>query len=96
MAFLAALAQCGSVTEAARAVGMSRQAAYALRGALAGGPLGEGFELARRRGLQVRAARSRSRWDGPGLDALARLGQADTAPSQADAARCKLTRAAAS
>lgn len=75
-AFLEALAQCGRVAEAARAVGMSRQAAYQLKARLAGGPLGEGFELARRAGLKARAARSVSRWAGPGLAAVA--GQADT------------------
>ena len=57
MAFLEALARCGEVAEAARAVGMSRQAAYRLRARLAGGPLGDGFEIARRAGLRARAAR---------------------------------------
>ena len=91
MAFLRALAHNGSVAEVARAVGMSRKAAYQLRTRLAGGPLGEGFELARRQGLQARAARSRSRLEGPGLDALtagrqgyAAVRQGDTSPQQGD------------
>jgi hypothetical protein len=77
-AFLEALAQCGRVAEAARAVGMSRQAAYQLKARLAGGPLGEGFELARRQGLRARAARPVSRWAGAGLAAIAGPRQADT------------------
>ena len=85
MAFLDALAQCGEVAAAARAVGMSRQAAYKLRARLAGGPLGEGFELARRTGLQAIAARLRSRWEGPGLDALGAVRQGNVDPRQADA-----------
>ncbi len=85
MAFLRALAESGSVTEAARAVGMSRQAAYRLKARLADGPLGEGFELARSEGLRARAARSASRWEGPGLDALEvpRQGYAGTGHSNA-------------
>ena len=96
MAFLEALAQCGLVAEAARAVGMSRQAAYTLRARLDGGPLGEGFELARRAGLQARAARSRSRWEGPGLDAVTVRRQADAATPQVDACGGKLTLSAPS
>ena len=87
MAFLEALAQCGEVAEAARAVGMSRQAAYRLRARLAGGPLGDGFEIARREGLRTRAARSRSRWEGPGLDAVAGPRQGDGAVRQGDGSR---------
>jgi hypothetical protein len=103
MAFLEALAHCGEVAEAARAVGMSRQAAYRLRARLAGGPLGEGFEIARRQGLQARAARSRSRWEGPGLDAVAgpRQGdgagrQGDGSPPQGDIDAAKVTQTAPS
>jgi len=91
MAFLEALAACGRVAQAARAVGMSRQAAYQLKARLAGGPLGDGFELARREGLRARAARSRSRWDGPGLGAVAGPRQADAAPRQADTCGGKAT-----
>ena len=67
-AFMEALAVHGSVAEAARAVGMSRQSAYRLRARLAGGPFAEGFELARERGLERRVAqrqRPASPWDGP-------------------------------
>ena len=105
MAFLEALAQCGEVAAAARAVGMSRQAAYTLRARLAGGPLGEGFELARRAGLKARAARSRSRsrWEGPGLEAVSGPRQADAGPRQGygglrqgDAFGGKVTRSAPS
>ncbi len=76
-AFLLALEKCGRVAEAAREVGMSRQAAYALRARLDGAEFREAFEGARRKGLRARAAASRarmdaarSRWDGPGLAAL--------------------------
>jgi len=103
MAFLEALARCGEVAEAARAVGMSRQAAYRLRARLAGGPLGEGFEIARREGLRGRAARSRSRWEGPGLEAVAgprqadgAMRQGDSAPAQGDIGAAKVTQTAPS
>lgn len=91
LAFLEALAQCGQVAEAARAVGMSRQAAYQLKARLAGGPLGEGFELARRTGLKRRAAASRSRWEGPGLATVSGPRQADTVGPQSDASTHKPT-----
>ncbi len=68
MAFLEALAECGKVAEAARRVGMSRQSAYRLRARLEGGPLGEGWDLARRAGVAARHRRPRSRWEGAGLD----------------------------
>ena len=75
LAFLEALAKTGKVAAAARAVGMSRQAGYRLRDKLAGGPLGDGFELAMQAGKAARRpARPRSRWEGPGLDAI--VGQA--------------------
>ena len=87
-AFLLALEQCGRVAEAAKAVGMSRQSAYALRARLDGPKFREAFEGARRMGLRARAAASRqrlqaarSRWEGPGLAALDYL---RAAPSQAD------------
>ena len=87
-AFLLALEQCGRVAEAAKAVGMSRQSAYALRARLDGPQFREAFEGARRMGLRARAAASRqrlhaarSRWEGPGLAALDYL---RAAPSQAD------------
>ncbi|MGR3640414.1 hypothetical protein [Alterinioella nitratireducens] len=94
-AFLRALEQCGRVAEAARAVGMSRQAAYALRARLDGPAFREAFEGARRTGLRARAAASRARleaqrspWEGPGLEALdylrAGASQADTRHAQAD------------
>ena len=76
------------VAEAAKAVGMSRQSAYALRARLDGPKFREAFEGARRMGLRARAAASRqrlhaarSRWEGPGLAALDYL---RAAPSQAD------------
>jgi len=68
LAFLEALAECGMVAEAARRVGMSRQSAYRLRARLEGGPLGEGWDLARRAGVEARRRRPPSRWEGPGLD----------------------------
>ena len=87
-AFLLALEQCGRVAEAAKAVGMSRQSAYALRARLDGPKFREAFEGARRKGLRARAAASRqrlhaarSRWEGPGLAALDYL---RAVPSQAD------------
>ena len=58
-AFLLALEQCGRVAEAAKAVGMSRQSAYALRARLDGPKFREAFEGARRMGLRARAAASR-------------------------------------
>lgn len=71
LAFLEALAESGRVAAAAQAVGMSRQAGYRLRDKLAGGPLGDGFALAMAAGkARRRRARPRSRWAGPGLDAL--------------------------
>ncbi|MGN6500120.1 MAG: hypothetical protein ACTHKM_08225 [Tsuneonella sp.] len=74
MAFLDALARCGHVAEAARAVGMSRQAAYKLRARLDGPKFRAAFEGARRQGIRARAAasrqRMRSQWDGPGLAAV--------------------------
>jgi hypothetical protein len=71
LAFLEALAKTGKVAAAARAVGMSRQAGYRLRDKLAGGPLGDGFELAMCAGKAARRpAGPRSRWEGPGLDAI--------------------------
>ena len=103
MAFLEALAHCGEVAEAARAVGMSRQAAYRLRARLAGGPLDGGFEIARRQGLRTRAARSRSRWEGPGLEAVTgprqgdvAMGQGNGDPRQGDAGAANVTQTASS
>jgi hypothetical protein len=81
--FLKALSECGSVAEAARTVGMSRQAAYKLRSRLDGEKFQAAFEAARQRGLAARAKeraerrkskeRPPSPWDGPGLDALDHL-----------------------
>lgn len=83
-AFLQALSRCGSVAEAARGVGMSRNSAYRLRAKLAAGPLSEAFEAARAMGFAARAARGRSRWEGPGLDALDALDARRTATPQGD------------
>lgn len=94
-AFLDALAKSGRVADAARAVGMSRQAAYKLRARLDGPRFRAAFEGARKTGIRARAAASRerlrSRWDGPGLGALdylrqgdARAAQGDTLPPQGD------------
>ncbi|MGX7896926.1 hypothetical protein [Tsuneonella sp. HG222] len=95
LAFLEALATCGSVAQAARAVGMSRQSAYRMRARLAGTPVAAAIEGARRQGIRARAAasaaRNRSRWDGEGLgEYLARQGaaralQGDTVRPQGDA-----------
>lgn len=88
-AFLAALAQSGRVADAARAVGMSRQAAYKLRARLDGPRFRAAFEGARKTGIRARAEASRerlrSRWDGPGLAALDHLRQGDTCAAQGDA-----------
>lgn len=51
-AFLAALAGTASVTDAARAVGMSRQSAYQLRARLVGTPFDVAWEVALEHGLQ--------------------------------------------
>ena len=97
-AFLAALAQSGRVSEAARAVGMSRQAAYKLRERLNAPSFQAAFAGARRTGIKARYAASlarvqsaRSPWEGPGLAALDYLrrggettGQGDARASQAD------------
>jgi len=82
-AFLRALSECGSVAEAARAVGMSRQAAYRLRARLDGAKFQAAFEDARKRGRAAKAAaraerkaadaRPVSRWEGPGLESLDHL-----------------------
>jgi len=40
---------------------MSRQSAYRLRARLEGGPLGEGWDLARRAGVEARRRRPPSR-----------------------------------
>ena len=89
-AFLEALAQSGRVADAARAVGMSRQSAYALRARLDGAKFRAAFEGARKAGIRARAAASlrRSQWEGPGLAALdhLRASQGDTATMQADTA----------
>lgn len=98
-AFMLALEKCGRVAEAAAAVGMSRQAAYALRKRLNSPAFREAFEGARRVGLRARAAASRARveaqrsqWEGPGLAALDHL---RGAPSQAGTRRAQAdTRAA--
>ncbi|WP_394269574.1 hypothetical protein, partial [Qipengyuania sp.] len=47
VAFLEALAGCGSVAGAARAVGMGRQSAYRMRARLAGTRFAPAFENAR-------------------------------------------------
>ena len=88
-AFLRALSECGSVAEAARAVGMSRQAAYRLRARLDGEKFQAAFEDARRRGLAAKAraradrknadTRPCSPWEGPGLDSLDHLRTKDKA-----------------
>lgn len=86
MAFLDALAECGKVAEAARAVGMSRQAAFRLRRRIAGTPLERGWELALHRGIALRAARRERRgWDDGGLAALLRDAQGDAFDTQGDA-----------
>ena len=87
IAFFEALAAGGSVAEAARAVGMSRQSAYRLRARYAGTEVARGWELAQRAGIAARARRRRppSRWDGPGVAALARSAHGDAAAGQGDA-----------
>jgi hypothetical protein len=95
VAFLEALARCGQVAEAARAVGMSRQAAYKLRARLDGPKFRAAFEGARKQGIRARAAASgqrlRSRWEGPGLAALDHWGASAlggrAGPSQGDRPR---------
>lgn len=82
LAFLEALAKCGRVTEAARAVGMSGTSAYRLRARMASARFDAAFEGARRSGIRARAeasrarqreaaaAASRSPWNGPGIAAM--------------------------
>lgn len=93
-AFLRALATCGKVAEAAREVGMSRQAAYALKARLAHPQFQQMWALAVRKGIaaRVQARQPASPWGKPGLAGLAYLAhsvptslQADTLPGQADA-----------
>ena len=91
-AFLKALSECGSVAEAARTVGMSRQAAYKLKARLDGEKFQSAFEAARQRGLAARAKeraerkkmkeRPPSPWDGPGLEALDHLRSGKKATSE--------------
>jgi hypothetical protein len=90
-AFLEVLARSGQVAAAARAVGMSRQAAYKLRARLDGPKFRAAFDGARKSGIRARAAasieRERSRWEGPGIAALDHLREGDTSPAQGDSAR---------
>jgi len=90
IAFLEALSRTGRVADAARAVGMSRQAAYDLRARLASPRFDSAFEDARRTGTRARAAASRARldaarsvWEGPGIAAMAarERGRAEVAQS---------------
>lgn len=82
LAFLAALARCGRVTEAARAVGMSGTSAYRLRARMGSARFDAAFEGARRSGILARAEASRTRaraiaaaarspWEGPGIAEMA-------------------------
>lgn len=90
LAFLEALARCGKVAEAARAVGMSRQSAFRLRKRLGGGPLAAGWEAALNAGIAARRnRRPRSRWEGPGLGAAAFSGQGDGSAPQGDGFRAR-------
>jgi len=62
LAFLGALAELGQVSEAARAVGMTRQSAYRLRARLGdAGPFARAWDQARARGRERLGARRRSR-----------------------------------
>ena len=96
IAFLAALAMCGKVTIAARAVGMSRTSAYRLRARMASARFDAAFENARRSGIRARAAASqerlatapRSKWAGASLaELIAReraVSQDHSSPAQGD------------
>lgn len=88
-AFLKSLAQCGSLAEAARSVGMSRQSAYRLRARLAGTPFEAAFAAARKAGIHARfaasQARLRSPWEGPGIAAIVAQQRAAAASAQGDA-----------
>lgn len=102
IAFLEALAACGRVGEAARAVGMSRSSAYRLRARMASARFDAAFDGARRTGIRARAAASRarlaaaarSRWEGPGIGAMVArerarempLAQGRSLPAQGDTA----------
>jgi hypothetical protein len=58
LVFLGALADLGRVSEAARAVGMTRQSAYRLRGRLGeGGTFARAWDQAQARGREQRLAR---------------------------------------
>ena len=93
-AFLRALGRCGKVAEAARAVGMSRQAAYRLKARLADPRFQGTFELARRRGRiareaeRVEARRAQSEWGEPGLAAFDYL-RGDGSAAQAGDSRAQ-------
>ena len=78
IAFLEALARCGRVAEAARAVGMSKTSAYRLRARMSSARFDAAFEGARQSGIRARAEASRARaaaarspWEGPGIAAMA-------------------------
>ena len=96
-AFLRALAACGMVAQAAREVGMSRQAAYALKARLAHPQFQDMWATALKAGRAARALRRQpaSPWGRAGLAGLAHLravgpaGQADTLGSQADTLRSR-------
>ena len=76
LVFLGALAEFGRVSEAARAVGMSRQSAYRLRTRLAGrGPFGRAWDRALAEGLERRRARSRKATPLPPEDDIFELGR---------------------
>ena len=75
MAFLAALAECGKIAEAARRVGMSPKSAFRLRKRIEGTPLAHGWELALRKGMVTRRQAREGRWDDGGLGELIRTAQ---------------------
>lgn len=98
-AFLRALAACGMVAQAAREVGMSRKAAYALKARLPDQRFQDMWALALRTG---RAARAEARqvpspWGPAGLEGFAHLrrrpaaAQGDTLPAQGDTSDRKVT-----
>lgn len=98
-AFLRALAACGMVAQAAREVGMSRKAAYALKARLADRRFQDMWALAVRTGRAARAeARmAQSPWGPAGLEGFAHLrgrlaaAQGDTLPAQGDTLARKVT-----
>lgn len=103
--FLRALARCGKVAEAARAVGMSRQSAYGLKARLADPKFQQVWAQALRTGRAVREEEraaewharmaARSPWGEAGLAGLAHLRGKGVSGGPADRAQADTLRSQA-